>query len=104
MATVGTQFVRTLLLIAGGALLAIGQNVTGAIEGVVKDASGAVVPNVTVTATNAGTNAVYSGAADAQGNYSIRLLPVGVYNLSASVPGFKKYDANGIQVQVNETS
>jgi hypothetical protein len=82
----------------------MGQNVTGTIEGVVKDASGAVVPNVTVTATNTGTNAAYTGVADGQGNYSIRLLPVGVYNLSAAVPGFKKYDANGIQVQVNETS
>jgi len=104
MATRGTHFVRTLLLIAGVSLVAMGQNVTGTIESAVKDASGVVVPNVTVTVTNVGTNAAYNDMADGQGNYSIRLLPVGIYNLSASVPGFKKYDANGIRVQVNETS
>ena len=41
---------------------------------------------------------------DSQGAFSILLLPVGVYNLTASVAGFKKYDALGIRVQVNETS
>jgi Carboxypeptidase regulatory-like domain/TonB-dependent Receptor Plug Domain len=99
-----TACVRIFLLAACSASLVFGQNVTGAIEGVIKDASGAVVPSVTVTATNTGTNAAYSSTADSQGAFSIRSLPVGVYNLTASVAGFKKYDANGIRVQVNETS
>ena len=47
-----TMFVRTLLLAACCASLVFGQNVTGTIEGIIKDASGAVVPNVTVTAIN----------------------------------------------------
>ena len=84
--------------------MAPGQEVTGTVVGVVKDASGGVVPNAAVMATNAGTNASYTGISDAEGAYSIRSLPVGVYNLSASVPGFKRYDATGIRVQVNETS
>ncbi len=96
--------IRIILLVACGASLMVGQNVTGAIEGVIKDASGAVVPNATVVATNVGTNAAYSGTANDQGAYAIRSLPVGVYNLTASVAGFKKYDALGIRVQVNETS
>ena len=99
-----TLFARALLLAACCAPPVFGQNVTGTIEGVIKDASGAVVPNVPVTVTNVGTNATYSGASDGQGAFSIHLLPVGVYNLAASMSGFKKYDALGIRVQVNETS
>ena len=72
-----TILVRTLLL-ACCASLVIGQSVTGTIEGVVKDASGAVIPNAAVTVTNTGTNAAYSNTADSQGAFSIRLLPVGV--------------------------
>ncbi len=86
------------------AIPALAQDVTGSIAGVVKDASGAVVPNATITATNTGTNSTYSGTSDAEGAYSIRLLPVGVYNLSAAVTGFKKYESTGVRVQLNETS
>src|SRR5580693_8884140 len=104
MSLSGATLYRILLLSAFGASLVLGQEVTGAISGVVKDASGAQVPEVTVTAVNAGTGASYNGKSDSQGVYSIRSLPVGVYNLTASVPGFKKYDANEVRVQVNETS
>src|SRR5450432_2132436 len=103
MSFASTTLVRTLLLACCASLL-MGQNVTGTIEGVVKDSSGAVIPNVSVTAANTGTNATYNSTADSQGAFSIHLLPVGVYNLSVSVAGFKKYDALGIRVQVDETS
>ena len=92
------------LLSALGTALVFGQEVTGAIAGVIKDATGAQVPDAMVTAVNAGTGATYNGKSDGEGVYSIRSLPVGIYNLTASVPGFKKYDANAVRVQVNETS
>src|SRR5437764_13366399 len=99
-----TTLLRILLLAALCASLSFAQNVTGSIAGVVKDATGAIVPGATVTATNTGTNATYNATSDPDGAFSFRSLPVGVYNLSASVTGFKKYDALGIRVQVNETS
>jgi hypothetical protein len=99
-----TAWFRFLVLSAFGVSAVWGQEVTGAVAGVIKDASGALVPDVTVTATNVGTNASYNGKSDSQGVYSIRSLPVGVYNLTASVAGFKKYDAKEVRVQVNETS
>ncbi len=77
-------------------------DVTGTISGIVKDSSGAVVPNVEVTATNTGTNAAYKATSDAVGAYSIRALPIGVYKLSAEMSGFKRFEARGIRVQVNE--
>ena len=34
--------------------------------------------------------------------YVINTLPVGVYNLSASTAGFKKFEAHDVRLQVNE--
>ena len=78
------------------------QNVTGTISGVITDATAAVVPTVSVTVVNQGTNAAYTGTSDSLGAYSIRSLPIGVYDLTAENPGFKRFEATGIRLQVNE--
>jgi len=80
------------------------QEVTGTIAGVVADSSGAVVPGVTVTVRNTGTNATYSGVTNELGTYSIRSLPVGSYSLRAESTGFKAFQATDIGVQVNEVA
>ncbi len=67
----GATLYRIFLLSAFGASLILGQEVTGAISGVVKDASGAQVPEVTVVAVNAGTGATYNGKSDSQGVYGL---------------------------------
>ena len=79
-------------------------DVTGSIDGIVKDQTGAVMPNVTVTATNEGTSARYTATSDEIGHYAILNLSVGVYDLSAEPTGFKKFVVTNIRVQVNETS
>ncbi|HXE13696.1 MAG TPA: carboxypeptidase regulatory-like domain-containing protein, partial [Bryobacteraceae bacterium] len=91
-------------LFCGGLPRGFAQNVTAGITGIVKDASGGIIPNVAVTATNTGTQANYHATSDAQGVYTFRALPVGVYNLEASAQGFKKFEAQGIRLQVNEIS
>jgi outer membrane receptor protein involved in Fe transport len=78
-------------------------DITGAIDGIVKDPSGAVAPGVEVTATNTGTNAVFRSTTDATGLYSLHGLPVGLYQLAAEPKGFKKFVAKDLRVQVNET-
>lgn len=83
------------------ALAAFG-DVTGTITGVVSDQSGAVIPNVTVTVTNTGTNAVFRAISNDLGMFTISALPVGVYNVSAATGGFKKFEARDIRLQVNE--
>jgi hypothetical protein len=92
-----------LLLLVFSAALLLAADVTGAIDGVVKDPSGAVAPGVEVTATNTGTNAVYRATTDATGLYNIRGLPAGVYRLTAEPKGFKTFAAVDLRVQVNET-
>jgi len=79
-------------------------DVTGAIAGVVKDSSGAFVPNAKIAVTNKGTSARFTGTSDESGSYKIGNLPVGTYTLDAEVLGFKKFVAEDIRVQVNETA
>ncbi len=79
-----------------------GQNVTGAISGVVRDPTGATVPNATVRAINTGTSASEQVTSNAEGQYALRTLPVGQYRVEVEAPGFKRYEASGIRLQVDE--
>jgi hypothetical protein len=56
------------------------QNVTGSITGIVKDATGGVIPSAQVKALNMGTRITFPGTADPEGTYTIRALPVGIFN------------------------
>src|SRR3984957_3658345 len=79
---------------------AFAQTDRGTITGTITDPAGAVVPNAPVEARNVDTGAVYSGASSATGNFTIAQLPVGTYELSVTVAGFKKYVRTGISVEV----
>src|SRR5438105_8625905 len=72
----GLLFVA-LLAFAPSLLLA---KVTGNISGTVKDAQGAVVPGVTVTARNTQTGVEQKLETDSVGFYNFSALPVGTYD------------------------
>ncbi len=77
------------LFLAAGALLAQSDRAT--ITGTVTDPTGAFVANAPIQAKNVETGVVYSAASSTTGNYTIGQLPVGTYEISVAVPGFKKY-------------
>lgn len=91
-----------LFLLSCWALVA--QTITGTITGTVTDPSGAVIPNVTVTATNSATNITNTATTNESGVYNLLFLPVGNYNLSAESTGFKKSTAGPITLEVNQTA
>ncbi len=97
---------RALAILFGVALCwtcaAQAQGITGSITGVVRDPGGGVIPGVEVTVVHAGTNAVYRGVSNDIGVYAIRTLPIGSYNLTAELAGFRRFEATGIRVQVDE--
>jgi hypothetical protein len=64
-------------------------NTTGAIDGVVSDPSGAIVPNATVAITNVATGAAFKANSGANGEYRVSQLPPGVYTVSATTQGFQ---------------
>ncbi|MGE0404815.1 MAG: carboxypeptidase regulatory-like domain-containing protein [Candidatus Korobacteraceae bacterium] len=70
------------------------------ISGTVLDASGAALPNATVTITNEGTGATRSTTSNAEGFYVVTNLPVGTYTVAATATGFKRYVAQGVILNV----
>ena len=82
------------------ALAAFAQTDRGTITGTISDPAGAVVPNAPIEAKNVATGAVYQTVSSGTGNYSIAQLPVGNYELSVTVAGFKRYVRTGIVVEV----
>ena len=62
------------------------------ITGVVRDASGAAVPNAKVVATNVATGVSYSGESNGQGIYRVLALPPAQYKVSTSLTGFKTFE------------
>src|SRR5579863_854890 len=93
------------LCLCVGMLLATMQlwaDVTGSVSGYVRDKSGAVLPNASVTATAPATGYKRTVTADAAGQYSILALPPGRYSLSAMAPNFERGVIDNIDLQVND--
>jgi hypothetical protein len=82
-------FVLTFLLLLAPALFAQSLT-TGDIAGTLKDPSGAVVPNATVTLKSLDTGATQSSTTDSTGEFRFRLLKTGQYMVSTSPAGFQK--------------
>ena len=94
----------SLLLSLGLASVSFGQAVYGSIFGSVTDATGAAVPNATVTITNLGTNASETTKTNASGNYNqTRLIP-GKYRVKIEAPNFKAAVIDSIVVNVDTAS
>ena len=73
------------------------QEQTGAIEGTIRDSSGAVVPGVTVEATSSGSGTLTS-VTDSRGMYRFPRLQSGRYSISASLMGYKPAGANNVEI------
>ena len=65
------------------------QRITGDIAGDVTDSSGAVIPNVNVTAVNTETGLSRSGTTSSTGSFRIPELPIGPYKVTVTATGFK---------------
>ena len=79
------------------------QNVTGTILGTVTDPRGSVIPNVTVTITNADQKVVLrTVSTDGHGQFVVPGLPVGHYDVAAEITGFKKAIQSGIVLNVDD--
>src|ERR1700722_11050662 len=87
-----------LLFLFAGAVSA--QVTVGIISGVVQDSSGAVLPHATVTARQSGTGLNRSAETDSEGRYRIPELPLGDYEVEASVSGFATEINKGVTLTV----
>ena len=77
-----------------------GQTPSGEISGVITDASGSVLPGVTITLTNVATNAQRVVQTNEAGQYVMPALQPGVYSLKAELSGFRAIERTNLEVQV----
>src|ERR1700744_6814230 len=88
------------LLIAVGSIKAIAQYEDGSLSGTIHDASGAVVPNATITVTNVNTGITAKVVSNSSGDYEVPSLHVGVYSIKAEATGFASAEAKNISIAV----
>ncbi|HEX2123493.1 MAG TPA: TonB-dependent receptor [Thermoanaerobaculia bacterium] len=93
------------LLLALGPIALFGQSqaTTGVIEGTVVDATGGVLPGVTVTLRNTSTNYEQVSVTDSGGRFRGVLLPLGPYEVKVSLEGFAPQTLRGIDLGVGQT-
>jgi hypothetical protein len=94
-----SAIIVSLFAISGTVLAQSGGTITGTIT----DPAGAVVAGASIQAVNTATNAKYPVASSPTGNYTLAELPAGNYSLTIAVPGFKKFNRVGLEVQAAVT-
>src|SRR5215475_13557045 len=77
-------------------------DITGSIQGVVRDRSQGIVAGARVTVTNSDTNLKQETTSDQDGAYHFLALPAGNYQINVSASGFRPYAAKDIVLQVND--
>src|SRR5215510_2359332 len=90
------------LLIAFESCLAFAQTATATIVGVVKDTSGALIPGVSITVKHTETGQTRSAISSDSGSYNVPWLPVGAYEVSTMMPGFKQQVRSGINLVIGQ--
>jgi hypothetical protein len=96
--------VAAALALSAGAARAQSTAVNGTIEGTIKDASSGLLPGVTVTVHNTDTGAERVVVTDSNGIYRATLLPLGTYQITAELTGFKKLQQTQIPITAGTTA
>lgn len=88
------------LLLAASSAFA--QSSSGTFLGTVRDASGAAVPNASITITNQDTGFRRESKADGNGEFEMPNIPLGNYAVNCKAAGFKAVDRTGVNLQVDQ--
>jgi hypothetical protein len=91
-----------LFLALAVSIVAWGQFSTG-ITGRVADSTGAVIPKAKVTAHNELTNEDTFAVTGSSGDFTFATLKPGIYDVSATAPGFDTASETGIHLQLEAT-
>jgi len=97
-------------LVVAGLVLAVGltaapanaQILYGSVVGVVKDATGAVIPGATVTVVNKETNLTREATTNADGAYSIINVLPGPYDVKVTLTGFRDIARYNVPVTIGQ--
>src|SRR2546428_14050477 len=101
--------IAALLLVVTFSARTFAQSTYATVSGTVEDATRALLPGVTVTATNNATGVVTTVLSNESGAYNVNGLLPGPYTVSADLPGFQKATytnvtlGNAQQIRLNFT-
>src|SRR5262245_14233440 len=101
--TMASRWLAAAALVGALASPAAAQEFRGRINGAVTDASGAVLPGGTVTATSPAVIQPQVSVTSEDGTFRLIALPAGTYELSFELAGFKTLKREGIRVVIGQT-
>lgn len=88
----------SLVLLLAATPYSFGQAVYGSIFGTVTDASGAVIPNATVTVTDVAKGTSVTVNANSSGDFAADHLIPDMYTVKVNAEGFKGFQQSDIQI------
>ena len=89
-----------LLVVFLGAAASFAQNPTATILGVVRDGTGAVIPDTSLTARNVETGQTRTTVSASDGSYRFSAMPVGNYEVQVLQAGFQTAVRSGLRLTV----
>lgn len=101
MGTLRLRLLLSLVMLAPGAIVA---QDTATLTGTIRDKSGAVLPDASITLTNPATGIVRQVKSNSAGEYVAAAMPPGQYNLVVTVKGFRKYQAENLTLRVAQNA
>jgi hypothetical protein len=90
-------------VLLASAPMSFAQTALATVTGTITDATGAVLANVPVELRNLENGRVYVAASSAAGNYTISQLPIGDYDLTVALAGFKTYAHTKFHLAAGQT-
>src|SRR3954453_2675903 len=95
MSRIQIGFILLYLFLSGNVF---SQTTNATLGGTVSDASGALIPGVSITATNVATGVVTTVVSNESGAYQFASLQPGTYKVSGELPGFQTQTYNDVQL------
>ena len=96
--------IAAICLVASATALAGQSRITGQVVGTVKDATGAVLPNVVVVLIDTATGASFETKSGPEGNFIVPNLQPGTYTLTATATGFQPLTLQQVLVQTSRST
>jgi hypothetical protein len=96
------RFGLMIVFVAAMRLTGLAQETTGTITGVTSDATGGVLPGVTVTLKHVNTGALRSVVTNDSGIYTASGLAIGTYEIAFELQGFQSATQRNIALHVND--